>query len=115
MTVQQVDKPATRTGDPCFMQNLNDAWHRVDDNTGASLGRCVHLSGSGDVVRIDAIKDHQSLKPSFAPLQTAGPTSALAHGEATQTMQTTATNHPPDKATWIFRSPTAMVTPHHPR
>lgn len=62
MTVQQVDKPATRKGDPRFMQNLNDAWHRTDDNTRASLGQCVHLNDAGDVARIDAIKDHRELE-----------------------------------------------------
>ncbi len=62
MTVQQVDKPATRKGDPRFMQNLNDAWHRADDNTRASLGQCVHLNDAGNVARIDAIKDHPELE-----------------------------------------------------
>jgi len=62
MTVQQVDKPATRKGDPRFMQNLNDAWHRTDDNTRASLDQCVHLNDAGNVARIDAIKDHPELE-----------------------------------------------------
>ncbi|KAL9005513.1 MAG: hypothetical protein Q9188_001715 [Gyalolechia gomerana] len=62
MTVQQVNKPATRKGDPLFMQHLNDAWHRADDGTKQSLQNCVHLDGDGNVVRIDAIKDFPQLE-----------------------------------------------------
>lgn len=62
MTVQQVNKPATRKGDPLFMQHLNDAWHRADDGTKQSLQNCVHLDGNGNVVRIDAIKDFPQLE-----------------------------------------------------
>lgn len=58
LTVQQVGKPATRKGDPLFMQHLNNAWHKADNNTKKSLNQCAHLNGSGNVARIDAIKDH---------------------------------------------------------
>lgn len=62
MTVQQVDKPDTRKGDPLFMQNLNNAWHSANDDTKAALNQCVHLDGSGNVTRIDAIKDYPALE-----------------------------------------------------
>ena len=62
MTVQQVGKPATRKGDPLFMQHLNEAWHKANENTKASLKQCVHLDKSGKVVRIDAIKDFPALE-----------------------------------------------------
>jgi len=62
LTVQQAGNPATRKGDPLFMQHLNEAWQRADDNTKASLSNCVHLDGSGNVSRIDAIKDFPALE-----------------------------------------------------
>ncbi|KAL8936674.1 MAG: hypothetical protein Q9216_004812 [Gyalolechia sp. 2 TL-2023] len=62
MTVQQVNKPATRKGDPLFMQHLNKAWHRADDGTKRSLRDCIHLDRKGNVIRIDAIKDFPQLE-----------------------------------------------------
>ncbi|KAL9046065.1 MAG: hypothetical protein Q9214_001007 [Letrouitia sp. 1 TL-2023] len=62
MTVQQLDDPSTRKGDPLFMQNLNNAWARADQGTKDSLAQCVHTDGSGRVVRIDAIKDYPQLE-----------------------------------------------------
>ena len=62
MTVQQVGDDSTRKGDPLFMQHFNNAWSNADDNTKASLQPCVHLNGSGTVIRIDAIKDYPQLE-----------------------------------------------------
>lgn len=62
MTVQQLDDPSTRKGDPLFMQNLNNAWGRADQATKDSLAQCVHTDDSGRVVRIDAIKDYPQLE-----------------------------------------------------
>lgn len=62
MTVQQVNNPATRKGDPLFMQHLNDAYHKADNATKQSLQPCVHLDGNGNVIRIDAIKDFPQLE-----------------------------------------------------
>ncbi|KAL8840883.1 MAG: hypothetical protein Q9170_001147 [Blastenia crenularia] len=62
MTVQQVNNPATRKGDPLFMQHLNDAYHSADDGWKHSLQQCVHLDGNGNVSRIDAIKDFPQLE-----------------------------------------------------
>lgn len=62
MTVGQVGDNSTLKGDPNFMQDLNNAWHRASDDTRNSLSDCVHLDGNGNVARIDAIKDHQPLE-----------------------------------------------------
>lgn len=62
ITVQQVGEPATRKGDPIFMQQLDAAWHRASASTKASLKDCVHLNEKGDVVRIGAIKDYPQLE-----------------------------------------------------
>ena len=62
LTVQQVDEPSTRKGDPLFMQHLDDAWQRADQGTRDGLSQCVHTDGSGHVVRIDAIKDFPQLE-----------------------------------------------------
>ena len=62
LTVQQTGNPATRKGDPLFMQHLNDAWHNTDGDTRSSLSQCVHLDDSGKVTRIDAIKDFPNLE-----------------------------------------------------
>ena len=62
MTVQQVNNPSTRKGDPIFMQNLNTAWQAADSSTKQSLQPCVQLDGSGNVVRIAAIKDYPQLE-----------------------------------------------------
>ena len=61
LTVQQVGEPGTRKGEPLFMQHLNEAWHKADAKLKESLKSCVHLDKSGEVVRIDAIKDHPDL------------------------------------------------------
>ncbi len=73
MTVQQVNNPSTRKGDPIFMQNLNTAWQAADGATKQSLQPCVQLDGNGNVVRIAAIKDYPQLETfvrSFANGQT---------------------------------------------
>ncbi|KAL8809948.1 MAG: hypothetical protein Q9223_002762 [Gallowayella weberi] len=62
MTVQQVNDPATRKGDPLFMQHLNDAWHRADQGTRQALERCVHRDNNDNVTRIDPIKDWPALE-----------------------------------------------------
>ncbi|KAL9134828.1 MAG: hypothetical protein Q9175_003992 [Cornicularia normoerica] len=62
ITVQQVGEPATRKGDPLFMQQFNTSWHRASASTKASLKDCVHLNGKGDVARIGAIKDYPQLE-----------------------------------------------------
>lgn len=62
MTVQQVNNPSTRKGDPTFMQNLNNAWRAADTATKQSLQPCVQLDGKGSVVRIAAIKNYPQLE-----------------------------------------------------
>lgn len=62
LTVQQAGDNSTRKGDPLFMQNLNTAWHKADAKTKDSLKNCVHVNKEGNVVRIDAIKDHPELE-----------------------------------------------------
>ena len=62
MTVQQEGEPSTRKGDPIFMQQLNQAWHKASAKEQDSLKDCVHLNGKGDVVRIDSIKTHPQLE-----------------------------------------------------
>ena len=62
MTVQQVDEPSTRKGDPLFMQQLNESWHKASAREKDSLKDCVHTNARGDVVRIDSIKDHPELE-----------------------------------------------------
>ncbi|KAI4234941.1 MAG: hypothetical protein L6R40_006609 [Gallowayella cf. fulva] len=62
LTVQQVDDPATRKGDPLFMQHLNDAWHRADAGTRQALELCVHRDNNDNVTCIDAIKDWPALE-----------------------------------------------------
>ena len=62
MTIQQVGEPSTRKGDPLFMQQLNEAWHKASAGEKDSLRSCVHTNAKGDVVRIDSIKDHPELE-----------------------------------------------------
>ena len=62
MTVQQVNNPSTRKGDPLFMQHLNTAWQAADARTKQSLQPCVQLDGHGNIVRIAAIKDYPQLE-----------------------------------------------------
>ena len=62
LTVQQVGEPSTLKGDPLFMQQLNEAWHKADAKLKESLKSCVHLDKAGKVIRIDAIKDHLDLE-----------------------------------------------------
>ncbi|KAL8645371.1 MAG: hypothetical protein Q9226_007338 [Calogaya cf. arnoldii] len=62
MTVQQVNNPATRKGDPLFMQHLNEAWHRADAATRQALEQCVHRDNNDNVIRISAIKDYPALE-----------------------------------------------------
>lgn len=61
MTVQQVNDPSTRKGDPHFMQNLNTAWAKLDGNRRNALKNCVH-ERNGKVVRIDAPKNFPELE-----------------------------------------------------
>jgi hypothetical protein len=63
LTVQQVGEPSTLKGDPLFMQHLNTAWKNADQRTKNACASCVHLDRSGNVVRIDAIKDHPAIEP----------------------------------------------------
>ena len=62
MTVQQVNNPSTRKGDPLFMQHLNAAWQVADAPTKQSLQPCVQLDGNGNIVRIAAIKNYPQLE-----------------------------------------------------
>ena len=62
MTVQQVNNPSTRKGDPIFMQHLNTAWHAADASTKRSLQPCVQLDSKGNVARIAAIKSFPQLE-----------------------------------------------------
>ena len=62
MTVQQVGDSTTLKGDPNFMQDMNKAWHGASSADKNSLKDVVHLNNKGDVVRIDAIKDHPELE-----------------------------------------------------
>ena len=62
MTVQQVNNPATRKGDPLFMQNLNNAYHNADDATKQSLQPCIFLDDNGNVIRMGPIKDFPQLE-----------------------------------------------------
>ncbi|KAL9620732.1 MAG: hypothetical protein Q9160_004745 [Pyrenula sp. 1 TL-2023] len=62
MIVQQEGKPETRKGDPRFMQDLNNAWHKTNQGTRDGLKNCVHLDNKGNVKRIDAIKDFPKLE-----------------------------------------------------
>lgn len=62
MTVEQVGDNATLKGDPNFMQDLNNAWHKASEATKKSLSNCVHLDDKGNVKRIDAIKDYPALE-----------------------------------------------------
>ena len=62
MTVQQVGDPATRKGDPLFMQHLNEAWHKTGEQEKAKLKNSVHVNSKGEVVRIDAIKGNPELE-----------------------------------------------------
>ena len=62
MTVQQVNNPSTRKGDPLFMQHLNAAWQAADTSTKQSLQPCVQLDGNGNIVRIAAIKNYPQLE-----------------------------------------------------
>ncbi|MCJ1356524.1 MAG: hypothetical protein MMC33_006519 [Icmadophila ericetorum] len=62
LTIQQENDPSTRKGDPVFMQDLNSAWHKASAQTKESLRNCVHLNKEGNVIRIDAIKDHPELE-----------------------------------------------------
>ena len=62
MTVQQVGEPLTRKGDPRFMQQLNEAWHKASPAEKNSLKHCVHTNAKGEVVRIDAIKGDPGLE-----------------------------------------------------
>jgi hypothetical protein len=61
MVVQQVGDDRTRKGDPHFMQNLNAAWAKADQNKKNSLKDCVHVK-DGKVVRISACKDFPQLE-----------------------------------------------------
>jgi hypothetical protein len=62
MTVQQVGDNHTRKGDPLFMQHLNTAWHKAGAGEKNALKSWVHTNAKGDVVRIDAIKNHPELE-----------------------------------------------------
>jgi hypothetical protein len=63
LTVMQVGEPSTLKGDPLFMQHLNTAWKKADQRTKNACARCVHLDRSGNVIRIDAIKDNPAIEP----------------------------------------------------
>ena len=62
MTVMQVGDISTLKGDSLFMQDMNTAWHKASQQTRDKLKDCVHLDKEGNVVRIDAIKDHPDLE-----------------------------------------------------
>jgi len=58
----QVGDITTLKGDPLFMQDMNNAWHKASQATRNKLSNCVHTDKNGIVVRIDAIKDHPDLE-----------------------------------------------------
>ena len=62
MTIQQIGDPSTRKGNPHFMQELRDAWHKADAKTKADLAHVVHLDKAGDPIRIDAPKSNPKLE-----------------------------------------------------
>lgn len=61
MIVQQVGDNKTRKGHPTFMQALNDAWRKTNQETRDRLKSCVHVR-NGQVVRIDAPKNFPELE-----------------------------------------------------
>ncbi|MCJ1428979.1 hypothetical protein MMC29_006892 [Sticta canariensis] len=62
ITIQQEGDPSTRKGDPLFMQNFRNAWHKASPERKASLRSNVFLDGHGQVSRIGPIKDHPELE-----------------------------------------------------
>lgn len=62
LTIQQEGDPSTRKGDPLFMQNFRNAWHKANDATKTSLKSSVHLDEHGKVTRIGPIKDNPKLE-----------------------------------------------------
>lgn len=62
ITIQQEGDPSTRKGDPLFMQNFRNAWHKASPQTRASIRSSVFLDGHGQVTRIGPIKDHPELE-----------------------------------------------------
>ena len=62
MTIQQIGDPSTRKGDPHFMQELREAWHKANAKTKAELAHVVHLDKAGNPVRIDAPKSNKNLE-----------------------------------------------------
>lgn len=62
ITIQQEGDPTTRKGDPLFMQNFRNAWHKASAETKGSLRKCVFLDGHGQVTRIGPIKDYPELE-----------------------------------------------------
>ena len=73
MTVQQSGDHATLKGDPLFMQQLNDTWHKASSTEKNALKNSIHLDSKGNVVRMDTIKGNPALEKfvrSFADGQT---------------------------------------------
>ena len=62
MTVQQVNDPSTRKGDPIFMHNFNTAWEAALGPTNQSLYPSVQLGGNGNIIRIAAKKEGPQLE-----------------------------------------------------
>ncbi|KAF4632194.1 hypothetical protein G7Y89_g5933 [Cudoniella acicularis] len=62
LTIMQVGNISTLKGDPEFMQHMNTAWHKASQDLRNRLSGCVHLNAAGNVIRIDAIKDHPELE-----------------------------------------------------
>ena len=62
MTVQQINNPSTRKGDPLVMKHLNTVWRVADTPTKQALQPCVQLDGNGNIVHIAAIKDYAQLE-----------------------------------------------------
>ena len=61
MIVQQAGDNSTRKGDPRFMQDLNNAWHKASQQTKDGLKNCV-FTKDGNVIRMGAPKDFPKLE-----------------------------------------------------
>lgn len=62
ITIQQEGDNTTRKGDPLFMQNFRQAWHKASPETKGHLRSSVFLDGHGQVARIGPIKDSPELE-----------------------------------------------------
>ena len=57
MTVQEINNPSTRKGDPFLMEHHNAAWRAANTPTKKYLRPRVQPDGNGNIVRMDAIEN----------------------------------------------------------